>query len=347
MTRFKKIHFILLIYGFTIKANAAVFCPAINEVPNQQTHFLSDSQKMKEHQIQFAQSNMRLFCEKNMTLRYLRINRIVNSNQCLNKPLDELHSLVQNFEKLQSAWHLSLVPKLEIKKEAANRYYYMDEKFENINMYDHIQSEQLPDYFQTIKKNIDQLKINNKAADVSAKSNIKKFCYGESLLPRSSCTEQMILVKDKMAPKGPYTDMTDRNLWKRILTTTKYDRGLIEANKIISQNLISENENSDVFSDLYQGFINTGSSKIEAIQFSLDLLGIMSNHGPNISHYLSAAVNADQYDKKKLSVPLTTKGNLIARIGSRSKTDKSYFSLAPPGRAGSLGTFSGLNPYVT
>ena len=72
---------------------------------------------MKEHQIQFAQSNMRLFCEKNMTLRYLRINRIVNSNQCLNKPLDELHSLVQNFEKLQSAWHLSLVPKLEIKKE--------------------------------------------------------------------------------------------------------------------------------------------------------------------------------------------------------------------------------------
>ncbi len=194
---------------------------------------------------------------------------------------------------------------------------------------------------------IDQLKINNKAADVSAKSNIKKFCYGESLLPRSSCTEQMILVKDKMAPKGPYTDMTDRNLWKRILTTTKYDRGLIEANKIISQNLISENENSDVFSDLYQGFINTGSSKIEAIQFSLDLLGIMSNHGPNISHYLSAAVNADQYDKKKLSVPLTTKGNLIARIGSRSKTDKSYFSSAPPGRAGSLGTFSGLNPYVT
>lgn len=170
MTRFKKIHFILLIYGFTIKANAAVFCPAINEVPNQQTHFLGDSQKMKEHQIQFAQSNMRLFCEKNMTLRYLRINRIVNSNQCLNKPLDELHSLVQNFEKLQSAWHLSLVPKLEIKQKAANRYYFMDEKFENINMYDHIQSEQLPDYFQTIKKNIDQLKINNKAADISAKS---------------------------------------------------------------------------------------------------------------------------------------------------------------------------------
>ncbi len=31
----------------------------------------------------------------------------------------------------------------------------------------------------------------------------------------------------------------------------------------------------------------------------------------------------------------------------RSKSDKSYFSSALPGRAGSLGPFPGLNPYVT
>ena len=45
----------------------------------------------------------------------------------------------------------------------------------------------------------------------------------------------------------------------------------------------------------------------------------------------------------KLSSQLNDKNYIY----SRSKTDKSYFSSAPPGRAGSLGTFSGLNPYVT
>lgn len=300
----------------SLQVSAAVYCPAISEQNLKNREFLYDSEKMKEHQIQFAQNNMRLFCEKNMTLRYLRINKVVDTKQCLENSLSDLHKLVQNFEKTQSPWHLSLVPRLEMKTLAALRYYAFDETFENVKIYDQILPTQLPNYFQTINKNIEQLTINNKAADVSAKSNIKKFCYGETLLSRKSCADQMMLVKEKMAPKGPYTDMTDRNLWKRVLTTTNYDRGLIEANKIISQNINSDNLNSDVFSDLSQGFINAGSSKSEAIRMTLDILGIMSNHGPNISHYLSSVVNMEQYDKKTQSVPLITKGNLIARIGS-------------------------------
>lgn len=94
-------------------------------------------------------------------------------------------------------------------------------------MYESDALKNLPQYFNTIRNKIDALQINNKAADVSAKSNIKKFCYGETLLPRNNCTKQMLIVKDKMAPKGPYTDMTDRNLWKRILTTN-YNLGLLK-----------------------------------------------------------------------------------------------------------------------
>ncbi len=37
----------------------------------------------------------------------------------------------------------------------------------------------------------------------------------------------------------------------------------------------------------------------------------------------------------------------ISIANDRSKSDKSYFSSALPGRAGSLGPFPGLNPYVT
>lgn len=294
-----KLSNVIFLIQLPLQLSASVYCPAVNEVSLKNKEFLYDSEKMKDHQIQFALTNMRLFCEKNMTLRYLRINKAVSSNQCLEKPLLDLHQLVQNFEKTQSPWHLSLVPRLEMKTLAASRYYPLDESFENIRIYDQILPEQLPQYFQTINKQIDQLSINNKAADVSAKSNIKKFCYGETLLPRKTCTQQMLIVKDKMAPKGPYTDMTDRKLWKRILTTTIFDQGLIEANKIISENLNKNNSNTDVFSDLIQGFVKAGSNQYEASQRALDILGVMSNHGPNIAHYLSTVANSDQFDQKR------------------------------------------------
>nr|MBP7741037.1 hypothetical protein [Candidatus Woesebacteria bacterium] len=305
--------FLLSYYQYT---RAAVYCPAINEVKAENSDYLFDSQKMKQHQIMFAQRNMRLFCEKNMTLRYLRVNKAITSEQCLTLPLSTIKPFVSNFEKTQSVWHLSLVPQIETKKLAAQKYHFLNENFDSLIMYESDALKNLPQYFNTIRNKIDALQINNKAADVSAKSNIKKFCYGETLLPRNNCTKQMLIVKDKMAPKGPYTDMTDRNLWKRILTTTNYDLGLIEANRIISQNISTNNSSSDVFSDLTQGFVKTGSNQFEASQKALDILGIMSNHGPNIAHYLSTVVNSEQFDKKYQNVPLITKGTLIARIGS-------------------------------
>lgn len=122
-----KLSNVIFLIQLPLQLSASVYCPAVNEVSLKNKEFLYDSEKMKDHQIQFALTNMRLFCEKNMTLRYLRINKAVSSNQCLEKPLLDLHQLVQNFEKTQSPWHLSLVPRLEMKTLAASRYYPLDE----------------------------------------------------------------------------------------------------------------------------------------------------------------------------------------------------------------------------
>ena len=99
-------------------------------------------------------------------------------------------------------------------------------------------------------------------------------------------------------------------------------------------------------------------ARLEAFKFQSDG-GKSSSHLNQVHDYMVGQDLRMERKKKKIKENENLVENLreILRAKAidckiitelkRSKSDKSYFSSALPGRAGSLGPFPGLNPYVT
>lgn len=278
----------------------------------------TDFNQLKNYQIQYQRKNPMGFCERNMKLRFLKANKLISSQQCLqlsNKDLENF--VVRNFEKDRSNWSIALMPKLEFKKQAyeLNEQAILD--FDHFDLYPKYPTPELKkQYFQKINKIIDKYAYTTFAAQSSAADwKIKAFCSMEKLLNSDECFQLLTWARDQFAPRGRGVDIIDVDLWRRVVASDNYDKGLLKTLESF-QNREEFTGQENIFSDLKKSFIQTGMTDNKAENAAWDILGFISNQGSSISAHMSMVDNADENKNIFGGINLSPKAKLIGQIAA-------------------------------
>lgn len=291
------------------------------EVPSTQitnlSHF-TDFQSLKLYQVNYFRNNQAGFCERNLKIRFLKANHLINSQQCISMSNADLESLVvPNFQKDKSIWSYSLMPKFSYKVMAFSLGHIDINNYETFNFYPQLTTKEFKKaHFDHLNKIIDKYSYQTFAAQSAASDlKIKAFCSMEKLMGLSQCTEILAWIRDIFAPRGRGVDIIDVALWRRVVASDIYDRGLMNTLELIHNRSVYQGS-ENIFDDLKNSFLQSGLSQQKAEQGAWDILAFISNQGASIGTHMSMIDNKDENKDISGGIKLSPKAKVLTQIAA-------------------------------
>jgi hypothetical protein len=208
---------------------------------------------------------------------------------CLTMSLENLEKEVDAVNTEKIPWQLSLVSTEKSKLSAINTA--LGKGVSAIEYFSKPEDPivDLMKNYDKINKYFDEIKENPSVLTAGEKLKATLLCATESLTSIPSCMKSIEVIKSKMTPKGALNDITDKELWRRVLSSNKYDEGIRQASLIIAKkiNNLNATDGASVFDDIQTGFVKSGMSSTKALEAAWDVLGLIGNQGPNIGSYVT------------------------------------------------------------
>lgn len=296
---------ILIISIYPLKAPSQSNCCGDNCNLNLKRQFLSSYDLLKKTQYNYAKSNIKDFCRRNMVLRYLNAeNKAPSEPMAL--PLEELEAIadkeIQKFTL--TPWNLTLISTEQSRNLAMKRtieWYLKDPNKEdkNGNSFDLALIMSTPNPAPTahlekvkniIETNTKKVSMPFKEGSIKTQALKKVACADVSFSDIGECSRGLDVIQSQLSPVRIKSDaIVDPQLWIKILGSNKYDEGIRLASlKLLERVQKTPEDSANIFDDLKESFSKSGMSPPEAEEATWDLLGFIASGGPNTSTRLES-----------------------------------------------------------
>lgn len=131
--------------------------------------------------------------------------------------------------------------------------------------------------------------VNRVAKEIKDKVLSRGLCYRDSTFNLASCIKGTdAIAKYFSLSISPAGDILNIPLWKKVYSSEYYAEGLRLAALIMMDRVIGDlKPNANLYEDLMEGFSRIGLDAILSVNAVWDIIGLISNSGPNMANRLA------------------------------------------------------------